>query len=82
MQISKEINQNIERIEIGEVSEPIKIPSGYLILKINDKREYKQKINLEKQLERLISKERNRQLNNFSIILYKKLKMNLDINEY
>ena len=82
LQISKIINQNIENIKIGDVSAPIKIPSGYLLIKVNDKKEYKQKINLEKQLERLISQERNRQLNSFSIIFYKKLKMNLDINEY
>ena len=82
LQISSRINNGINKLMIGEVSEPIEISGGYLIIKINDKKEFKQKINLNEQLEKLIAQETNRQFNNFSTILYKRLKKNLEINEY
>ena len=40
------------------------------------------KINIDDQLEKLVNKERNRQLNSFSNIFYKRLKKNIEINEY
>ncbi len=82
LQISDNINKNIKNLKINSFSEPIKISGSYIIIKINDKRVFKEKINIEDQLNSLISQETNRQLNNFSIIFYKKLKKNLDINEY
>ena len=82
LQISRNINENIKNLKIGSISKPIKISGGYLLIKINNKKELKQEINLEKQLEKLVSQEQNRQLNNFSIIFYKKLKKNLEISEY
>ena len=82
LQISDNINKNIKSLKINSFSEPIKISGSYIIIKINDKRVFKEKINIEDQLNSLISQETNRQLNNFSIIFYKKLKKNLDINEY
>ncbi len=82
LQISSRINNGINKLMIGEVSKPIEISGGYLIIKINDKKEFKQKINLNEQLEKLIAQETNRQFNNFSTILYKRLKKNLEINEY
>ena len=81
LQISRNINENIKNLKIDPYK-PIKISGGYLLIKINNKKELKQEINLEKQLEKLVSQEQNRQLNNFSIIFYKKLKKNLEISEY
>ena len=69
-------------LEIDQVSKPIKIQNGYLLIKINDKKEFKEKINIDDQLEKLVNKERNRQLNSFSNIFYKRLKKNIEINEY
>ena len=47
-----------------------------------NKNKLEQKINLEKELKKLINKEKNRQLNTFSTIFFKRLKKNIDINEY
>ena len=69
-------------MKINETSDPIKYPNGYLILKINNKREMKQVINIEKELKDLINFEKNRQLSQFSVLLFKKLKQNVIINEY
>ncbi len=82
LQISKNIVENIEKIKEQEISKPIKIGNSYIIIKINKKKELKNKIDLEKELEKLINFETNRQLNNYSIIFYKRLKKNLDIDEY
>ena len=72
----------LNRMKKNEISKPIKYPTGYLILYMNDKREIKQLINFEEELEELINYERNKQLNQFSLLLYKKLKQNTIINEY
>ena len=81
LQISDKINQNIKNLEIDSFTKPIKMSGGYIIIKVNDKKIFKEEINIDDQLNNVISQETNRQLNNFSIIFYKKLKKNLDINE-
>ena len=82
LQISEKIKNKIKELKINEVSDPIKIPNGYLIIKLNNKKEFDQKIDVEKELEKLIKYETNKQLNNFSIIFYKRLKQNTEIDEY
>ena len=80
--LSKDLNSNLQKIKIGDLSFPIKYPNGYLILKINDKKEMKQTINIDEELKEMINFERNKQLNQFSLLFYKKLKQNTIINEY
>ena len=77
-----EIKNKIKKLKINEFSDPIKIPNGYLIVKLNNKKVFDQKIDVEKELKKLIEYETNRQLNNFSIIFYKRLKQNTEIDEY
>ena len=69
-------------MSLGEISKPIKYPNGYLILKINDKQEMDQNIDIDKELKELINYETNKQLNQFSLLYFKKLKQNSKINEY
>ncbi len=80
--LSDMITNNLKNKKKESITKPIKIPSGYLLLKINDKKEIKQKINIEKELNELKNYERNKQLNQFSLVYYKKLKQNTIINEY
>ena len=80
--LSKNLNTLLSKMKKNEISKPIKYPNGYLILKINDKKEMKQIISIDKELEELINFEKNRQLNQFSLLFYKKLKQNVIINEY
>ena len=82
LQISEKIKNKIKKLKINEVSDPIKIPNGYLIVKLNNKKVFDQKIDVEKELKKLIEYETNKQLNNFSIIFYKRLKQNTEIYEY
>ncbi len=82
LQISNVINKNIKNLKVGDISKPIKIRSSYLLIKVNEKRESEQKIDIDGQLEKLINQEMNRQLTSFSIIFYKRIKKNIEINEY
>ena len=82
LQISNKIGVEIKKLNINEVSRPIKVQNGFIMIKLNEKKEFKQKIDIDEQLRRLVNSETNRQLNNFSTIYYKRLKKNIDINEY
>ncbi len=79
--LSKKIKKEISLLEIGKISKPIQTTNGYIILKLNDKREIKEKLDLEKELKQQIKFERNRQLNQFSLNYYKRLKKNSVIYE-
>ena len=57
------------------------IPGGFLILKINDKRKVKREINIEKEIQAVIKNKTNKQLNQFSIMYFNKIKKNVLINE-
>ena len=80
--LSDDLNKILKKLQSEMISRPLKYPNGYLLLKINEKREMQQVINIEKELDELVSFEKNRQLNQFSLLLFKKLKQNIQINEY
>ena len=80
--LSKELILLLEKMKKNQVSEPLKFPNGYLILRINEKKEMKQNLTFEKEYEELIMFEKNKQLNQFSLLFYKKLKQNSQIYEY
>ena len=78
--LSKEIMSVLKEMSIKEVTKPLKYPNGYLLLKINDKKKMKDIVNIDKELDELFNYERNRQLNQFSLLYYKKLRQNTIIN--
>ena len=80
--LSEDLIKYLNNKEIGSTTEAIKYPNGYLILKINDKKEMKNTIDVDQELEELVKFEKNKQLNQFSLLLFKKLKKNTIINEY
>ena len=82
LQLSKTIKKEIIDLDKGEISSAIKIGGGYLLIKINNKRETEQIIDVDNQLKELMDKEMNRQLNTYSLIFYKRLKKNIQIDEF
>jgi len=69
-------------LKINEfTAEPINVPGGFLIIKVNDIKEEKIQIDFDEELKKSINFEKNRQLNQFSQIYYKKIKKNVLINE-
>ena len=71
----------MSKIEIGQITKPILISSGMLVLKLEDKKFVKPTQNLDEQLLKLTNFEINNQLNNFSTIYYNKIKKNFLVNE-
>lgn len=78
--LSSSIIKQIENLKINQISRPISIPGGYLILKILDKKKEKpQEKNFEDELKKLINLEKERKLNQFSIIHFNKIKKRTEI---
>ena len=80
--LSEKISKELINLKIGEITKPILIPSGALILKLDEIKIKKSSVDNEKELEKMINFEINSQLNNYSIAHFKKVKENLNINEY
>ena len=80
-QLSKNILEKIKDLDIGQVSEVINAPTGKLILYLKDKRKVKEKISFEEELKKVLASEKNKQLNQFSAIYFKKVELNTAINE-
>ena len=72
-QISKKIFQGIKDLEIGDFSRPIITAGGIIFLKVNDKKKTSAQIDKDKEMKRLITFEKNRILNEYSIIFYKEI---------
>ena len=79
--LSKKIANAIVKLEIGEISLPIKITNSFLLLKIDNKKRNQIQIDKKKLLEQAIKFETNKQYGQFSIIYYNKIKLNSIINE-
>lgn len=79
--VSKKILDILQNIDVGNHSEPIVIPGGFLILKINEVREVNIDLNLEEEIESVIRKKTNEQLNQFSNMYFNKIQKNTNINE-
>ena len=72
-QISKKIYLAIKDLKVGEFSNPIITAGGIILLKVNDKQKVNSEIDKEEEMQRLISFERDRLLNEYSIIYYKEI---------
>ena len=79
--LSKKIQNELSKIEIGQITRPILISSGMLVLKLEDKKFVEPAQNLDEQLLKLTNFEINNQLNNFSAIYYNKIKKKILVNE-
>jgi peptidyl-prolyl cis-trans isomerase SurA len=79
--LSQNVSKQLSLLNEGETTNLINIGNNYLILKINKIKINKIKINKEKELEKLIQVETNRQLNKFSRIYFDKSKINYSISE-
>jgi len=72
----------IKKTKIGTITEPISVPGGIIILKIENKRFEENKIDFEKKMEELIKIEKNNQLNQFSTNYFNQVKNNIKIKYF
>ena len=80
-EISDTIYNVLNKLSIGQFTQPIKIASGFLIIYLNDIKKEKQEFNFDEELKKMIISEKNRQFNEFSIIHFKKIEQQIFINE-
>ena len=80
-QLSRKILENINNLKNGEISNPIQISNGFIILMLNEKRKKEKNINFEREFNKLVQREKNNQFNQFSVIYYNKIRQNININE-
>ena len=80
-QLSGPIINALKNLSVKDISKPIKITNGFMILKINNIREKKIENDQEKLLQELIDFETNKKYRQFSMIYYNKLKLNSEISE-
>ena len=80
--LSKKIQNQLQDLNIGEITKPILISSGMMILKLEDKNLIEKNTDNDVELEKLINFEMNNQLNNFSSIFFDKIKKDIIVNEY
>ena len=74
------IKKNINNLKVGEISKPIILSNGILILRLEDTKTSESNINVKNELKKAINYERNRQLNQYSKIYYNKIKKNLNFD--
>jgi len=79
--LNKDIKRALLNLEIGEITDAIFVSTGFLFLRINDIKEDKIEIDLDKEIQKLVNIKKNQQLNQFSNNYFKKLKKNLKIDE-
>ena len=74
------IKRSVDSLQIGEITKPIILSNGILVLKLINTKNLKTTIDVESEFKKAINYERNRQLNQYSKIYYNKIKKNLDFN--
>ena len=75
------IKKIISNLKIGQVSKPIRTKSGFIILKIEDEKEYSNSLNINEKIEEIVKFKTNDQLSQFSNMYFNKIKKNLIIND-
>ena len=78
--LNDDIKGNINSLQIGEITKPIVLSSGILVLKLINTKNIENTIDIENEVKKVINYERSRQLNQYSKIYYNKIKKNLDFN--
>jgi peptidyl-prolyl cis-trans isomerase SurA len=79
--LNNKIKKNITNLKIGEVSKPIILSNGILILKVINIKKTETEVDHEAELKKAINYEQNRQLNQFSKIYFNKIKKNIEFDE-
>tara|TARA_B100000963_G_scaffold282237_1_gene250823 strand:- start:465 stop:1394 length:930 start_codon:yes stop_codon:yes gene_type:complete len=81
-QLSSKILNEIEEINVGQSTNPITTAGGFILLKINEKKNELIKIDEEEEFKKAVVFERNRQLTMYSTLQYKRAYNEAFINEF
>ena len=79
--LNEKIKNEINKINLGEFTQPIIVPGGFLILKLEKTKEDIQNYNIDEEFKSMIQVKKNNQLNQYSNIYFNKIIKNISINE-
>jgi len=81
--MAKIVIKKIKDLNVGEITSPLLIPEGIMIIKLNNKREIKNEINKDQLKRQIILNERDKILTTYSKMYLNKLKSNtmIEIND-
>ena len=79
--LNDRIKKNVNNLKNGEITKPIILSNGILVLKLIDTKNSKTAVDVESEFKKAINYERNRQLNQYSKIYYDRVKKNIGFNE-
>ena len=77
--LNKSLKKIISELKPGQFSKPVRTSSGFIIIKVDEEKEYVSKFNLADKIDEIIRFKTNEQLNQFSNMYLNKLKKNLII---
>jgi peptidyl-prolyl cis-trans isomerase SurA len=78
--LNDNIKNNIKNLKNGQITKPIILSNGILILRLEDTKTSESTMDVKNELKKAIIYERNRQLNQYSKIYYNKIKKNLNFD--
>jgi peptidyl-prolyl cis-trans isomerase SurA len=82
-QLSEKINNEVANLDLGSYTKPINSAGGSMILQLKNTKDISvENIDRELELSKIINAEKNRQLNEFSIIYYKKIENRSYVKEF
>jgi len=79
--LNNSIKNSIKNLKIGEYSEPILMPNGFLILKIDDIEKTKIETDIDFEVKKIINIKKNQQLNQYSNSYYNKIKKDINVED-
>ncbi len=79
--LNKKLKTIITNKEENQITEPVAVPGGFLILKIDQIKEIENDLNLNEEVQKMINIKMNNQLSQFSIIYFNKVKKDISIDE-
>jgi len=79
--LNKNLRTILKKTKENDFTNPIPVPGGFLILKIDQIKEIKNELNIEDEVQKMINIKTNNQLNQFSIIYFNKVKKDIKIDE-
>ena len=79
--LNENIIKSIKGLKVNDITKPLVVPGGFLILQINEIKNKKIEVDVENELTKLVNFEKNNQLNQYSKIYFNKVKKDLEISE-
>ena len=79
--LNEGLKKILSELKVNEITEPLIMPGGFMILKVDEIKRKEKNQNIESEVKRIINSKKNNQLNQFSKIYFNKVKKNIKIHE-